>query len=270
MPDWVLSSIVTGLVTLVVTLLGVMLGNRRTLLTYHVSHDRIGITTDDRVHGTITVTVGSHPMQNLYISNVWLVNRSTRDLENLEIRVWTEDDNMHLVSEQTHVGGTIEQLKHTAEFQTLAAYLMNGNTDVEPDSEDLSSTHQRDNAWLKWWTQRCYDIPVITRGQTIRFTYMTNVITSMPPIIHMSCQKAGVRLKYKQPYQVVAQLWGVPLGEVAVSGLVVALFVGLLVISFLSTPWLVGLLCLITGLLSNVPGAAIVKGYRWLRDQVIG
>ena len=85
-----------------------------------------------------------------------------------------------------------------------------------------------------------------------------------------SCQKAGVRVKYKQPYHPIWHLWGVPLGEAALSGIVIGTLVWLVVISSISTLWLAALLCLVVGLLSNVPGAAIVKLYRWLRDRVIG
>ena len=46
------------------------------------------------------------------------------------------------------------------------------------------------------------------RGQTIRFTYMTNFVSDTPPGIFLSCQKAGVRVKYKQPYQPIGHLWG--------------------------------------------------------------
>ena len=59
MPDWVLPSLVGGSLTFVVTLLVVVVRNRRSLLTYHVTHDRIGISTLDNTHGDVSVTVGA-------------------------------------------------------------------------------------------------------------------------------------------------------------------------------------------------------------------
>ena len=276
MPDWALPALVTGFLTLVVTLLAVVLRNRRSLLTYHVMHDRIGISTRDNIHGEVSVTVGGNPMQNLYMTNIWLVNRSMRDVEGLELKVWAGTDDMRLVSEQTHVEGTVEFLKHTSEYEEIKSQLVNAVAEVKEAraaGED-ATVAQIDLAqaanWRTWFTQRWYEVPVLTRGQTIRFTYMTNVLSNANPAIHISCQKAGVRVKYKQLHQPTWHLWGVPLVEASFSGIVIAALVWLVVISSISTLWLAALLCLVMGLLGNIPGAAIIKLYRWLRDRLIG
>ena len=276
MPDWVLPSLVTGSLTFVVTLFVVVVRNRRSLLTYHVTHDRIGISTLDNIHGEVSVTVGGNPMQNLYMSNVWLFNRSMRDVENLELKVFSGTNDMRLMSEQTHVEGTVEFLKHTGEYEEIKSQLMNavaGVKEARAAGDDATAT-QVDQAqaanWQTWFTQRWYEVPVLARGQTIRFTYMTNVLSNAKPAIFISCQKAGVRVKYKQPYQPIWHLWGVPLVEASFSGIVIAALVWLVVISSISTLWLAALLCLVMGLLGNIPGAAIIKLYRWLRDRLIG
>ncbi len=276
MADWVLPSLVSGSLTLVVTLFVVVVQNRRSLLTYHVTHNRIGISTRDNIHGEVLVTVGGNQMQNLYMSDVWLVNRSMRDIENLELKVFSETKDMRLMSEQTHIEGTIEFLKHTAEYEEIKSQLINAVTEVEKAKAtgDYITADQIDQTqvanWRTWSTQRWYEVPVLARGQTIKFSYMTNVLSNVDPEIYISCQKAGVRVKYKQPYQPVWHLWGVPLVEVGLSGIVIGTIILLIVISTISTLWVAALLCLVVGLLSNIPGAAIVKLYRWLRDRLIG
>ena len=65
LPDWVLPSLVGGSLTFVVTLLGVVVLNRRSLLTYHVTHNRIGISTLDNIHGEVSVTVGGNRMHHM-------------------------------------------------------------------------------------------------------------------------------------------------------------------------------------------------------------
>ena len=276
MPDWVLPSLVGGSLTFVVTLLVVVVRNRRSLLTYHVTHDRIGISTLDNTHGDVSVTVGGNRMQNLYMSNVWLVNRSMRDVEDLELKVLSGTYEMRLMSEQTHIEGTVEFLKHTAEYEEIKSQLMNAvaRVDEAKAAGDDATAAQIDQAqaanWQTWFTQRWYEVPVLARGQTIRFTYMMNVLSNADPTILLSCQKAGVRVRYKQPYQPIWHLWGVPLVEAGVSGIVIGTLVWLVVINSISTLWLAALLCLVVGLLGNVPGAAVVKLYRWLRGRVIG
>ena len=276
MPDWLLPSLVSGSLTLVLTLLVVVLRNRRSLLTYHVMHDRIGISTLDNIHGEVSVTVGGNRMQNLYMSSVWLVNRSMRDIEDLELKVLAGTNDMRLMSEQTYVEGTIEFLKHTNEYEEIKGQLIEAAASSEKakaagDHARATQIEQdQANSWRTWFTQRWYEVPVLARGQTIRFTYMTNVISNADPTIHISCQKAGVRVKYKQPYQPIWHLWGVPLVETGFSGIVIGALVWLIVISSISTLWLAALLCLVVGLLGNIPRAAIVKLYRWLRDRLIG
>lgn len=276
MPDWVLPSLLSSSLTLLVTLLSVVVLNRRSLLTYHVTHDRIGISTLDNIHGEVSVTVGGSPMQNLYMSNVWLVNRSMRDIEDLEVRVWTGSNDMQLMSEQTHVEGTVEYLKYSDEFeeikgQIIAALARAEEARAAGDPALATQIEQgQTNNWRTIFGQRGYTVPVLARGQTIRLTYMMNVITNEGPAIFISCQKAGVRVKYKKPYQPIWHLWDVPLGEAAIGGIVIGTLVWIVVISSITTLWLAALLCLVVGLLGNVPGAGIVKVYRWTRNRLIG
>ena len=276
MPEWVLPSIISSFLTLFVTLLVVVIRNRRSLLTYHVTHDRIGISTLDDIHGEVSVTVGGNRMQNLYMSNLWLVNRSMRDIEDLEVKVLTPTKDMQLMSEQTHIEGTAERLKHTAEYEEIKVRLTNSIAEAESAKAagDIAKAErinqaQADN-WRTWFTQRWYEVPTLARGQTIRFTYMTNVVSSDNPAMIISCQKAGVRVKYKQPYQPIWHLWGVPLRQAGIAGVVIGTLVWLVVVGQIKNLWLAALLCLVAGLLCNIPGAALVKLSRWLRNQLMG
>ena len=100
-PDRVVPSVVSSILTLVARLLVLVVRNRRSLLACHVWHDRFGISALGKVHGEVAVTVGGNPAQNLYMSKVWLVNRSMQDVENLEAKVFCRTEDMYLTSEQT-------------------------------------------------------------------------------------------------------------------------------------------------------------------------
>lgn len=276
MPEWIFPTVVGSFLTLIITLLVVVVRNRRSLLTYFVKHDSIGISTLDNIHGEVSVTVGGAQMQNLFMSNVWLVNRSSRDIEDLEVKIWCKTDGMRLLSEQTYVEGTVEILKHTAEYEEIKSQLI----DSIPQEEHARRAGDHATAaqiaesqagnWQIWFTQRWYQIPVFARGQTLRLTYMTNVISNADPIIHVSCQKAGVRVKYKQPYQLIWHIWGVSLVEAGFTGIAIGILVWLVVIYSITELWLAALVCLAVGILCNMPGAAIVKCYKWIRTQLIG
>ena len=275
-PDWVIPSLVSCILTLAVTLLVFVVRNRRVLLTYHVWHDRIGISTFDSIHGEIAVTVGGNPVQKLYMSNIRLVNCSVRDVEDLELKVFCRAEDMHFMSEQTLVEDTVEFLRHTAEFEEIKNQVLNAPSEVElaKDAGDHARAQMLqqviDGNWRTLSTNRWYAVPVLARGQAIRFTYMTNVQSDARPDISLSCQKAGVRLKYKEPYQPVWHLWGVSLADAGIVGVVIATLVWILVISSISTLWIAALVCLVVGLLSNVPGAGVVRLFRWLRNRLVG
>jgi len=275
-PDWVLPLLVGCFATLAVRFIWDLMRNRRSLLTYHVTHDRIGISTYDNIHGEVSVTVGGTQMQNLYLSNVWLVNRSLRDVEKLEIKVWTGNEQTCLMTESTYIEGIVEFLKHTLEYEKIKKELQNSIAQKTraQDAGDYGALAQisqdQANNWKIWSKQRWYEVPVLARGQALRFTYMTNVLSNVDPVIHISCQKAGVRVKYKQLYQPVWDIWGVPLVEAGLTGVAIGLIVWLVIINFVSILWIAALLCLVVGFLSNLPGAIVVKFFRWFRDELIG
>ena len=274
-PDWLVPSLISGVLTFAVTVLLLVWKNRRVLLTYHVAHDRVGITTFDKTHGEVQVTVSGNVMQNLFVSSIFLINRSMRDVEDLEVKVFCRTD-MRLMSEQTSIAGTVEFLKHTPEFENIKSRLTDAITNTEKviatqDEATVRNLNQYiDTELLRWYTNRWYAVPVLARGQMIKFTYMTNVISDSDPEIFISCQKAGVRVKYKQPYQPVWHLWGVPLVEAGITGAIIAVLVCTIVILSTSVVWLAAVICLLAGLFGNVPGAVFVRFYRWLRNQLIG
>ena len=274
--DWIAAAIGGSVLTLAVTLLVSVVRNRRVLLTYHAWHDRIGISTFDGIHGEIAVTVGGNPVQNLYMSSIRLVNRSVRDVQDLELKVFCRAEDMYLMSEHTHVEDTVEILRHTSDFEEIRNRMMNASGELEQarEARDPARVRMLEQVvhadWQTLSTNRWYAVPTIARGQAIRFTYMTNVMSDASPLIFLSCQKAGVRLKYKEPYQPISHLWGVSLAHAGIVGVAISTLIWMLVISSISTPWLAALVCLVVGLLSSVLGAGVVKLCRWARNWSIG
>lgn len=275
-PDWILPSAISAAIAFLAGWLTFILRNRRVLLTYHVTHERIGISALDKIHGNVAVTVDGNPVQNLFMSNIRLVNRSMHDVENIEVKVFCGPKDMQLMSEDTHVEGTVEFLKHTAEFEAIKHDLDNAMVGIQNaknlgDNEEVLRLQKTvAPRWSTWKTNRWYAVPVMSRGQKIRFTYMTSVLSNTKPIILISCQKAGVRLKYKEPYQPVTHLWGVSLSDAALAGIVISVAAAMLVIYSISIPWLAAFICLVLGFICQIFGAGAVKLYRCIRDQLIG
>lgn len=276
MPDWIFPAVVSSVLTFTVTLLVIIVRNRRALLTYHVTHDRIGTSASDNIHGEITVTVDGSKMQNLYLSNVWLVNRSMSDLENLEIKVFTGSENIRIMSEKTNIEGTIEALNHSKDYEEIKSKLMENMTNIKRANsigdEDLAGKLKLEISKYRpiWFGQRWYQIPVFSRNQTIRFTYTTDVLPSNEPDIRISSQNAGVRIKHKQLYQPIWHLWGIPLSDAAVCGILIGGLTWYAIVNSALTLWIASLVCLLVGFLGSALGAALIKIYKFIRDQLIG
>ncbi|MCY4260723.1 MAG: hypothetical protein OXC91_10735 [Rhodobacteraceae bacterium] len=218
MPNWpflFLGAIISAIIGGIVTWLLMVIRNRRVPLTYHVRYDPIGISGSDSIHGKVEVTIGGTPAQKLYMSNIRLTNRGWRDVKDLEVKVYCSQD-MRLASESAYIEGEPIALKHTGEHQGEWTRLGKAieNREQAMTSGDQAEVqrlnHAMDPIFRSLSTSRCYAVPVLMRGQTARFTHMTKVAHNAEPGIFLSCQKAGVRVQYKEPFQPIWHLWGVP------------------------------------------------------------
>jgi hypothetical protein len=70
--------------------------------------------------------------------------------------------------------------------------------------------------------------------------------------------------------QAISHLCGVPIVHAAYVGTVAGLVIAGLVISNVSTLWIAASVCFVVGVITNVPGALLIKTYNWIRGKLIG
>ena len=97
--------------------------NKRGLFTYFVWHNKIGMSTEDAVFGTVRVTWNDSLIRHLYLSTIELKNESQKDYENVVVKVLT--DKTDLLSERSEFVGSTHFLKWTEEFSNKLALLHN-------------------------------------------------------------------------------------------------------------------------------------------------
>lgn len=73
-------AIASALGGIIITLITRSLLNKRGLFTYRVLHDRVALSAEDAIYGSVKVTWNDKPVRNLYLSTVELTNESTKDL----------------------------------------------------------------------------------------------------------------------------------------------------------------------------------------------
>src|SRR5688500_18106340 len=140
---------------------------RRGLFTYFVNHFRVGVSEDDAVFGSVRLTWNNNPVRYLYLSTVELINESTKDFEDVVVRAFTNDT--ILLTERTEIAGTTHIIEWTDDFKRRLAVAPG-----QPPSDaqvDLHS-HRRD-----------YVIPVMNRGQTVKFQFLNEAKSEERPSI---------------------------------------------------------------------------------------
>ena len=105
---------ISGLSGVVLTLVTQRILGKRGLFTYFVWHNRVGVSADDAVFGTVRVTWNGNVVPNLYSSTVELRNESLADYQNVVVRVFSNDT--RLLSERADLMGTTRILEWSEEF----------------------------------------------------------------------------------------------------------------------------------------------------------
>lgn len=224
---------------------------KRGLFTYNVWHNRVGITADDAVFGAVQVTWNGKPVANLYTSTVELRNESLRDYADVVARVYTSD--AYLLTERTDLVDTTHVLAWTPEFTAKLT--------VPPGMQAQQWQHDL------YDRQREYLIPVMNRGQVVRLTFLNVAKGEGTPSIWLDVVHTGVRLKFR----IAPQLFlGVPQPAAVLAGTVLGAFVLWAIVSLVTSLWLAALLSMLYGLIVLLPGVALIRLWRSVRDTLAG
>jgi hypothetical protein len=250
-----------------------LLKNRRPLLTYSVTHQRIGMTADDAIHGKVEVRFRDSVVHNLYLSVVELRNRSMRDLDNLNIKTYRDTEDTVMLTEQAHIEGTLENVNLTKEYTDRVT----GDSEWEKKIRDAGTAEEPENAARLLSDarfrhgQRHYLIPVLNRGQVAKITYLVAVGPNSSPVIRLTSPTKGIRIKERRhPATMPAFLWGVPILHSVSAGLVLGAFLVSVIVWQVQTLWIAAVASFLLGALANLPGVLFMKVYGWLRERIIG
>lgn len=225
--------------------------NRRRVFSYFVNHWKVGTSADDKTFGTVQITWNGAAVPNLYLSTVELTNESSHDLENVRIKAYTGDTT--LLSEFSQLMGTTHFVRYSPEYEKAIA-VATGSTPTPQQFE----IHGR---------EREYVIPVVNRGQVIRFQYLNISKSEKQPSIWLEIVHPGVVLKFRQRQN---QVFGVPQPLAALAGVLLGLLFATILFAYSPYIWLTAFGSLIFGLIAQVPGAYTIRASRRLRAWVSG
>jgi len=238
--------IAAALGSMLLTILTQQVLNRRGRLRYFVWHNRIGVSADDAIFGSVRVTWNGTVVANLYSSIIELVNESMKDFENVIVRVFTNDT--VLLTERTEIVGTTQILRWANEFSDRLRVAPG----QQPTPEQLGL----------YGGQRDYVIPTMNRGQVVRFTFLNAPRTERSPTIWLDVLHRGLKLEFRVAHN---QILGVPQPTAALVGCIIAVLVIGIIIYSIHSVWLAATVAMIYGLFAQIPGAIAVKTWRRLQ-----
>lgn len=243
-----LIAVVTGSL---LTVIYAKIRNKSAVLRNSVRVDRVGFAADDPVFGSMRITWQDQSVRNLYTAALEVENATTRDFENIKIRVFTGDETF-LLSERALIADTLYQVEWSDEFKRVMRIPEAG----KPTKIQMSRyNHDRE-----------YVVPAFNRGQKVFFTYLcTRPVDDRVPLVWVSTQTPGVKLKYKAHSNVVL---GVPVTITLWRGLIVSVLTVIGCGLFLSNIWIAAIIAMIVGLTVHFIGALEYKVERYLRNLV--
>ena len=200
------SKIYLVIVTAIITVIIQYLLNRRALFTYHVSHERIGISAEDPIYGSVKMTWNDSPVQRLYLSTVELTNQSMKDFDSVKIRVYPSDT--RLLTQRTEIVGTPNLVDYTDEYKKKLAVLNAG----EATQDQIEA----------YYNGRDYFVPTMNRGQKLRFQFLNGAHPEKTPSIWLDVTHKGVVCKHKP---LGDQVWGVSRSKATWAGVVIGLVI---------------------------------------------
>lgn len=225
--------------------------NKRGLFTYFVHHFRVGVSADDAVFGSVRVTWNGNAVANLYSSTVELMNESMKDFEKVVVRAFTNDT--ILLTERTEIVGTTHIVNWSDEFKK--------ELEVAPGqtpSDAQVDIHSR---------RRDYLVPVLNRGQVVRFHFLNAARTDKQPSIWLDVLHKGVKLKFQVPQNLIL---GVAQPRAALVGAILGFILVGIIIASINAVWIAALVSLVYGFVAQVPGAWAIRVWRRIRESFGG
>ena len=222
---------------------------KRGRFTYVVHHERIGLSAEDVVFGSVQVTWSGTPVDNLYLSTVQLTNQSLQDFEGVVVRVFSNDT--LLLTERSEIVGSTRVPEVAPDYARQLAV-----------PEGASPTTAQ---WDLYGHRREYRIPTMNRGQIVRFAFLNTAIGGRSPSIWLDIQHKGVKLEFRRP---AVEVLGVPQAQANLAGVLVTVPVAAGLIALAPPTWLAVIASLVYGFIAQLPGVLVIKLARWLRMRL--
>lgn len=242
--DQVIRAVILVLFGALVTHLWNRFRGKPTLLRWTDQYVRLAVSTDAAL-ATVEVLYNGAPVTNLYLASVQFQNESNTDLQNVIVNLACLEGSRILLSEG-NLAGSLQSLPFAPAFdQALTTAIQN--------------PAQANWAYLN--TRRDYLVPVFNRGALTNFVLLLTRDDLLEPRVQLACDHVGARVIHQPAVWV---LWGIPMKQGIIVGVIAGLALALAVSLNTSSPLVAALFAWLIGLTSSFIGVAILRAWRWL------
>lgn len=223
--------------------------NKTKIIYYHVNTEKIALSNNDPIFGNIKVEWNNLSVNNLYNTVIEIENTTSVDFENLELKVWSNQDTL-LLNEKTHMISTTRIIEWSEAYKK-EIYVSDGE----------QATESQINIYRH---ERKYSIPVFNRGQKLQFIYLSTLISDENTnFIQIEMIYPGLQLKQRY---LTNKIHNVLVQDALFWGLFASIIAMLLSPLYIENIWIVAVLCTLTGLFAQSIGAYIFKFIIFIRD----
>ena len=240
-----------------VTSLLYKIGKKTSVIGYTTDFNKIGLSADDGIFGSVRMTWEGHQVRNLYLYSIDVENSTTRDFESLPLKVFTGGDTV-LLNEKTEVVDS--------PFIVIWSGDYSERMKVAEGEEASQAQIQEYNR------NREYMVPVFNRGQRLKFTYLcSRPNDDDDPFICLATNAAGVKLKRNAPTALtISPIFGVPILDAAVRGILITIVLATFASIYIDRIWIVAAFCTFSGLFAQVLGVGMYKLERLIKNVFAG
>ncbi|MGB8225526.1 MAG: hypothetical protein WCE45_01470, partial [Sedimentisphaerales bacterium] len=248
-----ISSVIGAIITIIIT----NIRNKSGVFGYITFFNRIGLSADDSIFGSVRVNWQGHAVRNLYSYTITVENSTSKDYENIEFKLYSGPETIILNEKAEILNSPYAVLWSDSYKQKM--YVAEGQVASALQQEEYN--HSRE-----------YNVPVFNRGQKICFTYLcTKLNDDFDPGIFISTSAKGIRLKrQKNPFVILKPIFGVPVPIAIVRAFIISVLVVILCGLFVKNIWIASIVSMFVGLTAQTFGAIVYRVEKFIRHTISG
>lgn len=241
----------------IITVIFTKISNKTAVLRFYIETNKIGVSADDEIFGSVRSTWQGHEVRNLYLCNIEIENSTSKDFEGLKLKVYSGTDTF-LLNQRTELVDTPYTIPWEEDY---------GRKIQIPEGEKAT-----DAQIYEYHHNREYNVLVFNRGQKLRLSYLcTNPNDDGVPAVFLSTQNKSIKLKRgNTPHVVINPIFGVPVPTAITRALILSILVIVISGMWIDNIWMASSICMFVGLTGQILGAIWYRVETLIKNVVSG